>query len=700
MAVETLATDATFTGTGVSSTYSPEFYVNSSDQVKVYVDGVLQTIGDDYVVNNVGTAAGCDIVGNFTLGSVVYVERVTPITQLVDTLNNETILEDVLDAEFDKLTMIAQEIDGKASRAILLPKGESGYTLPAAEFRAGLFLGFDPITGAPLPVEGTGATDLAMALFLQAGAGAVPRTARDKMRDAVHPKDFGAVGDGVTNDAAALNAALTYAFSAGKAVDGGDLLYAVSGGLSYTGLTSPWISSLRLKQMNAAFGGATLLFLNCTGVQIDKLFVDCGTYNTAGDANSSFGLKIENGIGHRVENVEITGKGKRSYFSAWFTERSIYRNITVRDCDYNDPAATDDVLQGIWLYGNVDCSLVSPRVWNLYGNSTAVPGFTHLYTRGIAMGGNTRVSVVDAHVRDVDQGCDISGGPAINYACTVLGGHFYQCTQVGVKLANSAVACKVIGVIAERCGTFCFGASGPSENDGGNWTRQIDFIGCTAIDPGYNDFPTYSRGFNCIKGAWNANYPSGVRFINCRAISTDAKMDVAYFNDVPFASDSPTKFVQCINCEAEGYNTAFQQGMTRVYCHVTATGTAQSLAHNTQAAIAWPNETEDTTAMHSTSSSTDEILLRLKGTYRVRGELHFAASSNGYRRANITINGTSIGIMPFATVSGELTVCPFDRVFTTTAANSILKLLGEQTSGGAVAVGAQSWAIIEQLDIT
>jgi hypothetical protein len=44
--------------------------------------------------------------------------------------------------------------------------------------------------------------------FLQSGTGAVARTAQDKMRDFVSVKDFGAVGDGVTDDLAAFNAAI------------------------------------------------------------------------------------------------------------------------------------------------------------------------------------------------------------------------------------------------------------------------------------------------------------------------------------------------------------------------------------------------------------------------------------------------------------------------------------------------------------
>lgn len=369
-------------------------------------------------------------------------------------------------------------------------------------------------------------------------------------RPLVDPISHGAVGDGKTDDIVPVRNALSYAFKSGIPVDGGDRIFAVGGDIATVEAVKPWIRSLRLKQLIPQMDGKTLNFKGCQAIRIDHLTIDRGTNSTIGNKDEAGGLWIEGGSNHRISNVEVFGDGKANGIVIWDTRSSLYDRLFVRDMGFDDATADDDVMQGIWLYRNMDCILRKPRVSNLFGNARyAGVQFPNLRTRGITLAGNLRVEIEDPYVRDVDQGIDLTGSDG-NRQCTVRGGHSFQCASVGVKLANSAVECRVIGHTAERIGMYAFLASGPAETNLPYKTQDCDFIDCTALDVGYNGIshPT-PAGFEILKGDFDADHPKGIRFIHCRAVDRQARktMKYGFFSNVAPNPDKPNRLIDPVS---------------------------------------------------------------------------------------------------------------------------------------------------------
>ena len=301
MTVASTTNKATYSGNGTTTVFTVPFYFLAAADLQVILRSgateTVQTLTTQYTVTGAGVSSG----GSVTMltappsGTTLTILRNVEATQETDLLPNDRLPAESLETALDKATMLIQQLDEVADRALQYPASDAAVspTLPAASARASKFLSFDA-SGNPVATVGTNATT---STFLQAGAGAVTRSVNDKLRETVSVKDFGAIGDGATDDTAAIQNAIN-SVSSGGIVHFPPGTYVVNGPASAVfpvDVQWPRTVALNVPASQVVFRGVKnksiiklgTTTLSCAIFGSDSLISDIGFSGLTFDGNSS-----------------------------------------------------------------------------------------------------------------------------------------------------------------------------------------------------------------------------------------------------------------------------------------------------------------------------------------------------------------------------------------------------------------------------
>lgn len=313
---------------GVQTAYTYPFPIFASEDLVVYLNGAKQISG--FTISGAGASAG----GHVTFENppmediVITLERQLPLERLTDYLEGGDFSAHSINTELDFLVAAIQQVDRKNEMMLRYGDHETPglVTLPSKKLRKGKALGFNA-QGNPVAVSLEGS--MAAPDFTALGLGAITRNSEDKLSDFISVKDFGAIGDGLSDDTIAFQNALSE----------NDFIYIPNGSYCIS-------STLEIASGKVLQGAGQQSIIHCLGNGFDALELN-------GKNIAILNLRIENG------NVGILLRGR----SAECTQNTIRdvqiigANTGIKLDGYNDTEKP-------CYWNNFDCVLIERPLAN------------------------------------------------------------------------------------------------------------------------------------------------------------------------------------------------------------------------------------------------------------------------------------------------------------------------------------------------
>ncbi|WP_241162851.1 glycosyl hydrolase family 28-related protein [Escherichia coli] len=540
MTVSTEVDHNEYTGNGATTSFPYTFRIFKKSDLVVQVSdlngNVTELVLDTgYTVTGAGTYSGGSVVlpSPLAAGWRITIDRVLDVVQETDLRNQGKFFPEVHEDAFDYLTMLIQQCFGWFRRALMKPSLLAKY-YDAKQNRisnlADPSLEQDAVNNRSM----RNYVDAAIAgvvggfgWFIQYGSGAVYRTFQDKMRDTVSARDFGAKGDGITDDTDALQAAIntlnvnippgTYLFSTLAIPDG-----CVINGSGYTQTTLKQISGTNATAITATANNFTLTNLGIDG----NYFTSAWNAATGVLGNTSGnGLEVQ-GFGFTIDILLNNVPGIGAWFKDPGAENSASRialyDISIVGRDFGQEGIiiqgpNDGILRKAWI-GRAGI-LPRPLAESSVATSTVYPGAE---VDGIVIDG-ANIEIGDVHTYAA------WSGTAFRTRNTV------RLTEGGRVIAESSRA--QINISANTYGSAFFDIRSLSLLHP-NWTGDIPYY--TLPNASFDGATiAASAGFSCrITCKRTITQPARVVGSTAVVVTNDAQVEMNFSNSTAPAGDA------------------------------------------------------------------------------------------------------------------------------------------------------------------